>query len=633
MNAKLARYNIRAIKDNRKLYGVIANGDDNLFSDYLNGLYNNSVTHQSVINDLVRYILGNGLRCENEQEQAILDSKFDKDKQSTTLLYKLIHNEVDLEIVKNTLNTYAEVNVLNPAQIRVVELDKGEPCLYWYRKSWDRKDYKNYQKDKKFADIRMTANKEGVYRWFDSGTFPVYYGRPYYMGGLNPIELEISIYMMHNHGAQNGMFPSMLLSMESSGDDETNQKVTDSITKQMSGVANAGKLGVTFHPAGSQPPVFTTPTLTGLDKVYENQYAVSEAGILKSHGIPSPLLIAGLNQRNSGFSSLEEEMQWAKNELFYKVVEPERNKFLEIMKPVFAKMGIVGDVYFEDREDVTPTPNAVEPEAEEEMSTNDNLKNLTGRQLQNIQRVVRKLNKGELTRDQARMILTSGYGFNTEEVDVWLGEEEKLSEVVTLDQIIAEAEDDLEGYVIYSVTDAIEELEEDRNKAIDGLNSVQKLARTGIARPNAKSSDDGNKGDVMFKVRYRYAGNPTGEREFCRKMIAAKKIYRIEDINRMSFSAVNAGFGPRGASNYSIIKYKGGPNCKHKWERITYVKEGLEGTIDVNSPMAKTLSETQADNRGMKPANLPKEYSQKPFDMPNRGYLMTKIKEIKEKWL
>jgi hypothetical protein len=59
---------------------------------------------------------------------------------------------------------------------------------------------------------------------------------------------------------------------------------------------------------------------------------------------------------------------------------------------------------------------------------NESLKNLTGRQLQNIQRIVRKFNKNELTFEQARQMLVNGYGFTDTDVNDWLvtPEEEEL---------------------------------------------------------------------------------------------------------------------------------------------------------------------------------------------------------------
>ena len=57
---------------------------------------------------------------------------------------------------------------------------------------------------------------------------------------------------------------------------------------------------------------------------------------------------------------------------------------------------------------------------QEETKVNESLKNLTGRQLQGIQRIVRKFNKEELTFDQASQLLKSGFGFNDEEVNAWI---------------------------------------------------------------------------------------------------------------------------------------------------------------------------------------------------------------------
>lgn len=66
----------------------------------------------------------------------------------------------------------------------------------------------------------------------------------------------------------------------------------------------------------------------------------------------------------------------------------------------------------------TPVPGQTGVPAEQ--SINDNLKNLTGKQMQNIQRIVRKFNKTELTYDQAKEMLKSGFAFTDDQVDIWL---------------------------------------------------------------------------------------------------------------------------------------------------------------------------------------------------------------------
>ena len=52
---------------------------------------------------------------------------------------------------------------------------------------------------------------------------------------------------------------------------------------------------------------------------------------------------------------------------------------------------------------------------------NDNLKNLTGRQHQNVMRIVRQFGSGKLTKAQASLMLKNGFGFSDNDVNAFLG--------------------------------------------------------------------------------------------------------------------------------------------------------------------------------------------------------------------
>lgn len=118
-----------------------------------------------------------------------------------------------------------------------------------------------------------------------------------------------------------------------------------------------------------------------------------------------------------------------------------------------------------------------------------------------------------------------------------------------------------------------------------------KFASTGSANPYRKSVYDTD----FYIFRYRYAGNENPEREFCKNMMRANKIYRREDIEAMSNIVVNPGFGmhPNPDNPYSIWKFKGGGllsadfpggTCKHYWEKLTYRIKNVKP--DVKSPIA-----------------------------------------------
>ena len=166
------------------------------------------------------------------------------------------------------------------------------------------------------------------------------------------------------------------------------------------------------------------------------------------------------------------------------------------------------------------------------------------------------------------------------------------------------------------------ELEDELDAEIESLNNkkqslLQKLASAITGRPNAKSDQDKNIDGVRFVTRYKYSGDLTGQREFCKKMLASDKLYRKEDIVNTNSNVVNAGQGHNGAS-YNLFLYKGGVNCKHKWLRQTYVSfDNIK--IDVNNPNATQISTNKAEKYGYRVRN-PKEVAMKPFDMPNNGH-------------
>ena len=94
-----------------------------------------------------------------------------------------------------------------------------------------------------------------------------------------------------------------------------------------------------------------------------------------------------------------------------------------------------------------------------------------------------------------------------------------------------------------------------------------------------------------------------------------KKVYRKEDILEMGRQPVNPGFGPNGEDTYSIWLYKGGANCKHFWTRVAYLRKGY----DVSSIKRIAISGLDIELPFIEP-----EVSMRPYDMPNRGYLMNK---------
>tara|TARA_R110001592_G_scaffold333646_1_gene617505 strand:- start:18 stop:923 length:906 start_codon:yes stop_codon:yes gene_type:complete len=216
-------------------------------------------------------------------------------------------------------------------------------------------------------------------------------------------------------------------------------------------------------------------------------------------------------------------------------------------------------------------------------------------------------------------------------------EETELKLSSQMDEIISKyGEDESDDWVLIDEREVDYDLEEDLDNQVKEweaelqkedetkLSKLWNFVSSGMAFPNSKSSQDKEVKGFYFKTRYKYAGKSYGDsRDFCSIMMSKKKVYRKEDIERMSIDAVNAGFGEFGAANYSIWLYKGGARCRHKWLRMSYVS--ATRSIDVKSPLANTqprggnISKTKASKFGYKIKN-DKKVDTIPNDMPLKGF-------------
>ncbi len=87
---------------------------------------------------------------------------------------------------------------------------------------------------------------------------------------------------------------------------------------------------------------------------------------------------------------------------------------------------------------LVPNPNApkqsgegvgqIDGETSDQIMVNENLKNLTGRQWQSLTRIIRKFEKGEISQEQAKLLLKSSLGLNDEEVNTMLSIDNEVQE-------------------------------------------------------------------------------------------------------------------------------------------------------------------------------------------------------------
>ena len=177
-------------------------------------------------------------------------------------------------------------------------------------------------------------------------------------------------------------------------------------------------------------------------------------------------------------------------------------------------------------------------------------------------------------------------------------EASKEIEQAILSHLEALQEDSMEDYELVDARPS--NLEQDA-----AMSKVLKFANVIKGSPTKRSKQDTS----LFKIRYQYAPLTVSDnsREFCRKMVSAKKLYRIEDLNKDMVTT--PGMGPNGTNTYNPFLYKGGVNCKHFWMRKIYIRKNNQ-KISVNRAKQMINDLEPSDRKDARLPVNPKEVAQ-----------------------
>jgi len=371
---------------------------------------------------------------------------------------------------------------------------------------------------------------------------------------------------------------------------EQRNEIERSLTAKFTSENNAGKFILTFSDDKTRVPEITPISPSDLDKQYLALQEMLTSNIMSGHRVTSPMLMGIKN--DTGLGNNADELNSAANFYLNSVVMPYQHQIIKTLSKIFKINDMDMPVSF-----VQLKPITLE-------FTSEDL-------------------KGIMTEEELR----SEMGLAPLDVEV---REDFSSEKTELESFIEEfGEDEPEGYTLLD-----EEMVEDEHEDFDfedELNEIHKveLARVPKADRDGLDDQDGwsNKVSKFFKVRYKYDRDPAltnksgTKREFCRKMMGAKKLYKKSDLIALDDKSVNPGFGIGGAKTYSIWKYKGGPQCFHRFIRKIWVME-LEDAYNEKdiTKYGKLISTAKARSQGFYPEPNNKKVAQAPRTMKNRGY-------------
>jgi len=166
-----------------------------------------------------------------------------------------------------------------------------------------------------------------------------YYPLPSYVGSLNDIEIDRDLSLFHAANLNNGLTPSMFISMRNGiPDKETRDALYREFQESYAGAGNAGRFFLTFSETPETAPEITPLQLTN-DTYYLQLEQRLSSRILTGHRISSPLLL-GIREGGSGLGSNSQELLMAYNHFINTVIKPDQDTLLNQINKLFRYMGV-----------------------------------------------------------------------------------------------------------------------------------------------------------------------------------------------------------------------------------------------------------------------------------------------------
>jgi hypothetical protein len=568
----------------------VSYGTDNNYFSYLIDRYNGSPTNNAIINGISEMIYGKGLDAldSNRKPEAYakMMTLFHKDC-VRKLCYDLkLMGQCSMQVIySKDRKSVARVEHIPVENLRAEKCnDKGEIEAYYYSDNWQKvKNVKDCTRIPAFGYSKEPI--EIVYvKPYRAGY--KYYSSPDYQGVLSWCETEEQVSIFHLNNTAHSFSPNTLIQFNNGTPNaEERQMLENRIAQKFTGV-NGAKFILAFNDNPENAATVETLQISDAHNTYQYVSEECTKKIMVGHRVVSPMLL-GIKD-SSGLGNNADELKTASILMDNTVIRPFQTLLIDAFDSILAYNNISLKLYFKTLQplEFTDLENVVDEETREEE---------TGVKLsQDL--------PDELGSDIADAL-----------IDLGQDEEELLKDFEVIDEREVNYEHEAE------LDEVVNDLNKPKDKSL--LSKIWEFVSTGSAKPYKESEQDGTSKQTKeegneFLVRYMYAPARTKatSRQFCSKMVSAKKVYRKEDIVAMENKVVNAGFGKGGSDTYSIWLYKGGARCSHKWLRKTYVrKEGAKGLGDA-------ISTTEARKRGFKPEANAQKVPVAPKNMKYKGY-------------
>ncbi len=655
----------------------------NLYPQFLIDLYYNSSTHAAIINTTSEMIAGEDIVVEESEnlEQFVKLKKFFAEANGKETLHEVIkklsfdfklQGAFAIHIIWNKAKTeIAEIYHVPVERVRASRPNAmGVVDCYYVCSDWGNTRTNKPVKIAAFNTKDRTNPSQLLYSGLYSPNMDIYH-TPDYLAANNWALVDQRVAEFHLNNISNGFSGSYMISFANGvPTQEERFQIERSLAEKFTGASNSGKFVLTFSDDKTRTPEITPITVSNADKQYLALQELLVQNILTGHRVTSPMLM-GIKDSGGGLGSNVDEMNSAFEIYLNTVVVPYQKHLLKTLSKIFEVNGMNLPISFVQAKPITSKftiEDMKEVMTQDEIREELGLKPLTDEELTaeddnyNLEKVGTIVSDGkelplfdsiEEAEAEAERLGCSGHHIHTQDGKEYFmpcADHDQLIDLkdcdcgknkgkcnkscyekTELDAFLETVEDIPEGWELIDeeVVDgehADFDFEEELNQI--AAEKIELNTGTGRAIPSRKSEQDGisKKTYDYYRVRYVYAEDEfltrkSGkQRDFCRNMMAAKKLYRKEDIERMF--KLNKDFSPKGTgkAGYDKFLFKGGNSCHHYWLRQIWRTElGISKTTKIED--AKLIGYTKARSEGFTAKKNDKRVAIPPKRMKNQGRL------------
>ena len=558
----------------KKGVGYVEYGERNDYPNYLLELFSNSAKHQSLIKGKVNYICGNGWVAKDIAGELFV--KHANQLESLDEVTKKLALDIEifggayLEIIWSRNGMISDIYHIDYTKIR----SNKDNTQYWFKQDW-----KNRQEEAKIFNAfnpNLRIGSQIMYiKEYRAGVDT--YALPSYYGGLNYIcsDIEVSKHIYGN--ALTGFTPSKLITLPN-GEPSSEEKrdIERRFEDKFTG-SDGKKFLLSYVANAEQKPIIEDLGASDLTKEdYANVDILIRENIFASHQISNPALF-GISE--AGKLGSRQELRDAYEIFKNTYVRYKQNQIENAINIIAKYKNVVEEMFIQDVEPIGIefSENIIASVAPKEWILEKLGIDASKYQTQTIAPVQmsEQLDFEEQTFAEFGVSFDDYEIVNRKEIDGRLGfiANQLVSDILDLINKDNKVTNEVLAKVLNVDIDVI-------NTAIEDLKSLSALSegtKDGViirklTAPLAELQKGIDSKMTRFQVMYSYEKRDIAEgdnilkttRDFCRKIIRARKLYSRPDIEKMSAKLGYSVFD-RAGGWWTMPDGEHSPQCRHTW--------------------------------------------------------------------